>query len=430
MKLVVVGINHQNTPLVIREKGAFLNRALNEGIRALLKEDAIAEVIILSTCNRSEIYVSTRNENAAGEILTQFYLNKKSEALAPYLFVKKGRAALVHLYEVVTGLDSMILGEDQILGQVKDALEKSQAIKGCGKYLTKMFREAITFTKKVKTQYKISETPLSLSSTAVKHIKRQYPQDYGNKKILIIGSGKMGILALRYMKAEGFQNPYMTNRTFHNMDECEAIHENVQMVHYEKRYDIIPEMDVIITATASPHVILKVEAMPKRIKPLTIIDLALPRDVEEAMGTMDGIELLTIDHFKEMMDETMVYRQKIAKKIAIEIEAEIDGLLLWITHAKVDNMVGDLNQTSRKLADETITTLCEHLELTKKQEDYLSKIVRSKFREMVMSPIKQLKSLNSEEEILGIEKTVTYLFSEKPQKALSGDEKDDDTAVV
>lgn len=430
MKLVVVGINHQNTPLVIREKGAFLNRTLNEGIRTLLKEDAIAEVIILSTCNRSEIYVSTRNENAAGEILAQFYLNEKSEALAPYLFVKKGREALVHLYEVVTGLDSMILGEDQILGQVKDALEKSQTVKGCGKYLTKMFREAITFTKKVKTQYKISETPLSLSSTAVKHIKRQYPQDYGNKKILIIGSGKMGILALKYMKAEGFQNPYMTNRTFHNMDECEAIHENVQMVQYEKRYDIIPEMDVIITATASPHVVLKVDAMPKRIKPLTIIDLALPRDVEEAMGTMAGIELLTIDHFREMMDETMVYRQKIAKKIAIEIEDEIDGLLLWITHAKVDNMVGDLNQTSRKLADETITNLCEHLELTKKQEDYLSKIVRSKFREMVMSPIRQLKSLNSEAEILGIEKTVTYLFSEKPQKALLGDEKDDDTAAV
>ena len=430
MKLVVVGINHRDTPLAIREKGAFLNRALNEAIRTLLNEEAIAEVIILSTCNRSEIYVSTRNENAVVEILNQFYLREKSEALAPYLFEKKGREALVHLYEVVTGLDSMILGEDQILGQVKDALEKSQAIKGCGKYLTKMFREAITFTKKVKTEYKISETPLSLSSTAVKHIKRQYPQDYGNKKILIIGSGKMGVLALRYMKAEGFQNPYMTNRTFHNMDECEAIHENVQMVHYEKRYDIIPEMDVIITATASPHVILKAENMPKRVKPLTIIDLALPRDVEEGIGDVDDIELLTIDHFKDIMDEKMIYRQEIAKKIAIEIQEEIDGLLLWITHAKVDNMVGDLNEKSRHLAEETITNLCKHLELTKKEEEYLSKIVKSKFREMVMVPIKQLKSLDTEEEILGIEKTVTYLFSGKPKKAISGDKKNDDTAAV
>lgn len=430
MKLVVVGINHKDTPLEIREKGAFLHRTLNEGIRTLLKEDEIAEVIILSTCNRSEIYVSTRNENAAGKILTDFYLNEKSTELAPYLFVKKERAAMVHLYEVVTGLDSMILGEDQILGQVKDALEKSQDIKGCGKYLTKMFREAITFTKKVKTDYKISETPLSLSSTAVKHIKRKYPENYGDKKILIIGSGKMGVLALRYMKAEGFQNPYMTNRTFHNMHECEAIHENVQMIHYEDRYNIIPEMDVIITATASPHVILKADEMKCLNKPLIVIDLALPRDVEEAVGEIPAVDLLTIDDFKEIIDEKMAYRMKIARKIEAEIQDEIDGLLLWVTHAKVDNMVRDLNETSRQLAEETITNLCERLSLTEKEEIYLAKIIRSKFREMVMPPIKQLKSLNSEVEILGMEKTVTYLFPGIQGKAALGEQKNDDTSVV
>lgn len=430
MKLIVVGINHKDTPLEIREKGAFLHRTLNEGIRTLLKEDDIAEVIILSTCNRSEIYVSTRNEHAAGKILTDFYLSEKSPELEPYLFVKKERAAMVHLYEVVTGLDSMILGEDQILGQVKDALEKSQEIKGCGKYLTKMFREAITFTKKVKTDYKISETPLSLSSTAVKHIKRKYPENYGDKKILIIGSGKMGVLALRYMKAEGFQNPYMTNRTFHNMQECEAIHENVQMIHYEDRYNIIPEMDVIITATASPHVILKADEMQGLTKPLTIIDLALPRDVDEKVGNIDEVELLTIDDFKGIIDEKMAYRMKIAKKIEAEIQDEIDGLLLWITHAKVDNMVRDLNETSRQLAEETINNLCERLSLTEKEEIYLSKIIRSKFREMVMPPIKQLKSLDTAEEIIGMEKTVTYLFPGMQEKGDLGDLKNDDTTAI
>ena len=430
MKLVVAGINHKDTPLEIREKGAFLHRTLNEAIRTLLNEDAIAEVIILSTCNRSEIYVSTRNEDAAGKILTDFYLTEKAAELEPYLFVKKEREAMVHLYEVVTGLDSMILGEDQILGQVKDALEKSQAIKGCGKYLTKMFREAITFTKKVKTDYKISETPLSLSSTAVKHIKREHPEDFGDKKILIIGSGKMGVLALRYMKAEGFQNPYMTNRTFHNMHECESIHENVQTIHYENRYEIIPEMDVIITATASPHVILKADEMMPLTKPLTVIDLALPRDVEEAVGDLPLVELLTIDDFKNIMDEKMAYRVKIAEKIAEEIQDEIDGLLSWVTHAKVDNMVRDLNETSRQLAEETIENLCGRLNLTEKEELYLSKVIRSKFREMVMPPIKQLKSLDDEAQIIGIEKTVTYLFPGMQEKISPEAQKNDDTAVI
>ncbi len=430
MKLVVAGINHKDTPLEIREKGAFLHRTLNEAIRTLLNETEIAEVIILSTCNRSEIYVSTRNVDAAGEILTDFYLSEKSAELAPYLFVKKEREAMVHLYEVVTGLDSMILGEDQILGQVKDGLEKSQAIKGCGKYLTKMFREAITFTKKVKTDYKISETPLSLSSTAVKHIKRAYPEDYGDKKILIIGSGKMGVLALRYMKAEGFCNPYMTNRTFHNMDQCEAIHENVQMIHYEDRYQVIPDMDVIITATASPHVVLKAAEMKSLRKPLTVIDLALPRDVEEAVGSLPQVKLLTIDDFKNMMDEKMAYRVKIAKKIAAEIQDEIDGLLSWVTHAKVDNMVRDLNETSRQLAEETIETLCGRLTLSEKEAVYLAKVIRSKFREMVMPPIKQLKSLECEEQIIGIEKTVTYLFPGIQDKKTQEDQQNDDTAVI
>lgn len=412
MKLVVVGINHKDTPLEIREKGAFIHRTINEGIRQLLKKEVIEEVIILSTCNRSEIYAATKNENEAVAVLKEYYLNEKSQALAPYLFDFKGRDSMVHLYKVVTGLDSMILGEDQILGQVKDALEKAQETKGARKYLTKIFREAITFSKKVKTQYKISETPLSLSSTAVKMIKRKFKEEYGTKKILIIGSGKMGILALKYMKAEGFQNPYMTNRTFHNMDSCPKIHENVQVVEYEKRYELIPEMDVIISATASPHVILKTENMPKRTKPLMVLDLALPRDVEEGVGKLPGIQLLTIDHFKETMDEKMAYRKAIAKKMKVEIEDEIDSLLSWITHAKVDNMVKDLNETSRKLADETIINLCERLELSEKEQEYISKVIHSKFREMVMPPIKQLKSLENEEAILKIEKTVNYLFTD------------------
>ncbi len=410
MKLVVVGVNHKDTPLEIREQGAFIHRTINEGIGHLLGQAQIKEVVILSTCNRSEIYVATPDCEAAIRILKKFYLEEKSPALGPYLFEKRDRQALDHLYYVVTGLNSMILGEDQILGQVRQALEWAQAIKGCGKYLSKIFREAITFTKKVKTKYKISETPLSLSSTAVKRIKRQFPNDYDQKKILIIGSGKMGILALRYMKVEGFQNPYMTNRSYHHMDKCQAVHENVKRIYYEDRYDYLEDMDVVISATASPHIILKADKIKKRKKPLVIIDLALPRDIEPQVGVLPRVELLTIDHFKDIMDESMSYRLEIAKQIGHEINAEIDGLLAWITNAKVDNMVKELHQSSLHLAEETIENLLKNLNLNEKEEKYLTKIVHSKFRKMVMPPIKQLKKLDNEEAICGVEKTVNYLF--------------------
>ncbi|MGL4282781.1 MAG: glutamyl-tRNA reductase, partial [Eubacterium aggregans] len=321
------------------------------------------------------------------------------------------REAMLHLYLVVTGLDSMILGEDQILGQVKDALEKAQSVGGAGKYLTKIFREAVTFAKKVKTVYKISETQVSLSSTAVKHIKRTYA-NYADKRVLIIGSGKMGILALCYMAAEGFHSVDMTNRTYHPGDEYRGIYKGVNVLQYDDRYKAIEEMDVVISATASPHVVLKQELMTKRKKPLMIIDMALPRDVEPAIGEMPDVELITVDDFKHIIDEKMHYREQIAAKIEGEIDSEIDELMVWITKSKVDNMVAHFNNHAGELADETIEILNGRLKLTDKEEEFLSKIVRSKFREMVMPSIRQLKTLDNEDDILRFEKTIDFLTQE------------------
>lgn len=411
MKIVVVGINHKNTPLNIREKGSFMTRTLKEGIEALKQEESIAEVLILSTCNRSEIYAATRNPEAALAALKDYYLKAKSPELEDYLFSYREREAMLHLYRVVTGLDSMILGEDQILGQVKDALEKTQSVGGAGKYLTKIFREAVTFAKKVKTVYKISETPVSLSSTAVKHIKRTYA-NYADKRVLIIGSGKMGILALRYMAAEGFHSVYMTNRTYHPGDEYRGIYKGVNVLQYDDRYTAIEEMDVVISATASPHVVLKQELMAQRKKPLMIIDMALPRDVEPAIGEMPDVALITVDDFKHIIDEKMHYREQIAAKIEGEIDSEIDGLMVWITKSKVDNMVAHFNNHAGELADETIEILNGRLKLTDKEEEFLSKIVRSKFREMVMPSIRQLKTLDNEDDILRFEKTIAFLTQE------------------
>lgn len=411
MKIVVVGINHKNTPLNIREKGSFMTRTLKEGIEALKQEESIAEVLILSTCNRSEIYAATRNPEAALAALKDYYLKAKSPELEDYLFSYREREAMLHLYRVVTGLDSMILGEDQILGQVKDALEKAQSVGGAGKYLTKIFREAVTFAKKVKTVYKISETPVSLSSTAVKHIKRTYA-NYADKRVLIIGSGKMGILALRYMAAEGFHSVYTTNRTYHPGDEYRGIYKGVNVLQYDDRYTAIEEMDVVISATASPHVVLKQELMAQRKKPLMIIDMALPRDVEPAIGEMPDVALITVDDFKHIIDEKMHYREQIAAKIEGEIDSEIDGLMVWITKSKVDNMVAHFNNHAGELADETIEILNGRLKLTDKEEEFLSKIVRSKFREMVMPSIRQLKTLDNEDDILRFEKTIAFLTQE------------------
>lgn len=413
MDIVVVGTGHKETPLAMREKAAFINRTIKEGIAKLKKEPSIAEVIILSTCNRSEIYAATTDPEAAIACLRNFYLTEKSPELEPYLFDYQGRDTVLHLYRVVTGLDSMILGEDQILGQAKDALDKSRDEGGAGKYLTKAFREAVTFAKKMKTEYKISETPLSLSSTAVKHVKRTFPDTYQDKKVMIIGSGQMGLLALRYMAAEGFKHVTMTNRTFHPGDEYRDIYEGVNVVQYTDRYEAMEDIDVVITATASPHTVIREGEMPDREKPLLLIDLALPRDVEPAVGEMNMVTLITIDDFKHLIDEKMQYRIKVAGQIASLIEDEIDGLMLWITKAQVDNLVGALNEQARHLADETVEILNKRYHMTGKDYDYLEKIIRSGFRKMVMPPIHKLKSLDNDNDIMRLEKSMAFLLDEE-----------------
>jgi len=411
MKLVVVGVNHRDTPLEIREKGAFTTSQINQSIAKLVAHPEICEAVVLSTCNRSEIYVTTPEATLqrVEAIVKNFYCLEKSEQLQPYLFSESDRSAIQHLYRVVTGLNSMILGEDQILGQAKEALDKAHRAQGAGKYLTKAFREAITFTKKVKTIYKISEKPLSLSSTAVKYIKR-HVEDYANKNILIIGSGKMGILALRYMASEGFNRVFMTNRTYHSGDEYRHIYKGINVYRYEDRYHLISDMDVVISATASPHLVIKKEGMRPRKKPLLMIDLALPRDVDRNVTDLEGITLLTIDDFKHFIDEKTQERLDIAQKIEKEIECEIDNLVEWIDKSKVDDMIGRFNRMAMTKADETIDLLNERYAFEGKDKDYLEKIVKSKFRQMVMPAIHGLKSLDGKATIDHVEQALNCIF--------------------
>lgn len=399
MEIVTVGLDHRKAPMEVREKAAFTVRSLAQ-VTETLKGRGIAEVVVLSTCNRSEIYAASEDSEAAIEALKAYYVDYKTPEIAPYLYAYGGRDAVWHLFRVVAGLDSMILGEDQILGQSKDALANAEKIHGTGKFLTKAFREAITFSKKIKTVYKISETPLSLSSTAVKHVKRLFPDDYQNKKVLIIGSGKMGTLALQYMDAEGFNDVTMTNRTYHPpVDYQKTYHGDVKVVPYPERYSIVPDMDVIIAATASPHTILKKADFPALTKPLLLIDLALPRDIDSALADLEGVTLLTIDDFNHIIDETKAYRERVAQKIAVAVEDAVDEMMEWLKKSKVDGMVGDLNRKAARRSEETIEILNKRYQFEGRDYEFLKKIVHSEFRKMVMPTVKKLKSLEDDKSI-------------------------------
>jgi glutamyl-tRNA reductase len=408
MKLTVVGVNHKDTPVMMREKASFTTRGVREVEEYLMLHD-IPEVLVLSTCNRSEIYVISSDTDLAEKKVKDFYIHKKALELSDYLFVKKDREAIQHLYRVVTGLNSLILGEDQILGQVKEALARAQENGSAKKFMSKIFREAITFAKEVKTTYKISENPLSLSSVAVKYITQQI-EDIHSKNILVIGTGKMGLLALKYIEEAGFSNTYITNRSRHRVVKVADGYPFAEIVNFEDRYKILEKVDVVISATASPHVILKAEEIIDIKNPVMMVDIAMPRDIEDSIGKIDGINLHTIDDLNNVIDESKAYRLKIAGKIENEIESQIEEILLWIKKAKVDPMIECFNLISRSAADEAIEQIAYKLKLEGKEKKYVEKVIHSKMRQVVINPIKQLKQLEDAQEIANFEKTVSYLF--------------------
>ena len=407
MQLAVAGISHNKAPQDVREKASFTKRRAVEGMNTLLGETQIEEAMILSTCNRSEIYAISEEPGEAAEILSDFYVRQAPE-LADYLYWKTGDEAVRHLFRVASGFDSMILGEDQILGQTQQALALSASAGASGKYLNKIVREAVTYAKKTKAKYSVSESPRSLSATAVKQIMRMVP-DYADKRVLIIGSGKMGLLALRYMAEEGFTDVTMTNRTYHPGDEYQTIYRSLNVIPYDDRYDFVKDTDIVISATASPHLVLKRSLMPRRRKPLLIADLGMPRDVDTELADDEEITLLSIDDFTQLFDESDRRLKEVARLAEKEIREEAEAVESWIAKTRTDGLTGRLMNQAREHADETIEILNSRYQFTGRDREFLEKIVHSQFRQMVMPAVLGLRTIDDTEQIGTIEDAAAIL---------------------
>lgn len=218
MKVAVVGINHNNTPIEVRERFSFTDTMKIESANLLL-DGSVKEVIIISTCNRSEIYIASENIKKSVDEVRRFYREYfKFPSADKYLFQKEERDAVVHLYMVSGGLDSMVLGEDQILGQIRQAMEFSMELNFSRKLLNRLFMDAIAEGKKIRSNLKISEIPLSTSYIGISLLKEKLGSLEG-KKALVIGAGKMGTLAIRYLYEEGLEKIYLSNRTHNRIND-------------------------------------------------------------------------------------------------------------------------------------------------------------------------------------------------------------------
>ena len=406
MNIGVVGVNHSLAPINVREAVSFTDTKKIEAINILLDSE-IDEIVILSTCNRSEIYISGENIQQKVDEVANFYKDYFGvKDIEQYLFKKTNLEAIQHLFDVTAGLDSLVVGEDQILGQVKDAHEFCMKLGATKKVFNKLFRDAVTTSKEIKTITKISQQPLSISYIGVKLLKEKMGTLEG-KNALIVGLGKMNLLTLNHLEEENVKNIYIANRNIEKTKEIENKFDNIIPIEYSDRHKIIQEksIDIVISATSSPHLVIKYDDMPKLDKKIYIMDIALPRDIDTKLKELNYVELYDIDDLKEIHDKNDIKRNELAQKAQEIIKIKIDEFTEWLDLTFIDPTIQSLNSKCIEIKEDTLEYIFRKIDLNQREQKIIDKMLGSALKRVIREPIinlKQVKNKGQREEYIKV----------------------------
>ena len=406
MNIGVVGVNHNLAPINVREAVSFTDTKKIEAINILLDRE-IDEIVILSTCNRSEIYISGENIQQKVDEVANFYKDYFGvKDIEQYLFKKTNLEAIQYLFDVTAGLDSLVVGEDQILGQVKDAHEFCMKLGATKKVFNKLFRDAVTTSKEIKTITKISQQPLSISYIGVKLLKEKMGTLEG-KNALIVGLGKMNLLTLNHLEEENVKNIYIANRNIEKTKEIENKFDNIIPIEYSDRHKIIQEksIDIVISATSSPHLVIKYDDMPKLDKKIYIMDIALPRDIDTKLKELNYVELYDIDDLKEIHDKNDIKRNELAQKAQEIIKIKIDEFTEWLDLTFIDPTIQSLNSKCIEIKEDTLEYIFRKIDLNQREQKIIDKMLGSALKRVIREPIinlKQVKNKGQREEYIKV----------------------------
>ncbi|MEW9122167.1 MAG: glutamyl-tRNA reductase [Thermotaleaceae bacterium] len=404
MEIIIVGINYKNSPLHIREQVAFTKSGLEEAYKELKKDHFIKEVVVLSTCNRSEITAVVTNLEKGIATLKKFYsrfFQLSEDVLEEYFFVDYSDEAVKHVFQLTAGLESLVLGEDQILGQVRDAYNFSHKQGNTGNILNKLYREAITTAKKIKRETAISQNPLSISSIAIKFIEQKLG-DLQDKKVLVIGVGKMSRIAIENLIAKGVKEIYVTNRTTGHAMDLSKRYPHVGVIDFKDRYKMISEVDIMITSTSAPHYVIKAEEFLKNYVKNTkicIVDIAVPRDVDPAVGDIEGVSLHELDALQKVSLENMESRIE-AAKIGVEIIIEeCIKFENWYHCLPVFPAIEGLKNYGEEIFIEELESLMKRLDTSsEKDKELITIVMRSLMKKILKKPILNLKRAGEDQQ--------------------------------
>lgn len=333
MSIHTLSISHKTAPVEIRELLTFTKEEKCDFLKSAVRLESITECVLITTCNRTEIYMNG-NLNALEQMI-QYIVSIKNlnyENMLKYFNRYSDEKSFHHLFRVTSGIDSMLVGEDEILGQVKENYQLAFELGTTGFLLNTLFREAITCAKKVKTNTKISKTPISIGTLASHEIINFIQKDK-KKKVLIIGlTGKMGTILMKNLYHNSHIDIVGTIRS-HNISEEFISYPKVKMIDYQHRYEIINEVDIIVSATTSPHYTITYDEVKKFIyenKPRLLIDLSVPLDIDKNIEKLDNMKLIDIDYFKKLSENNNTQKLQEVESAKSIIDEEVDNCLKLI----------------------------------------------------------------------------------------------------
>lgn len=399
MSILIIGLNHKTAPLEIREKASISYSQLLTCADSLVALPAIYGCSILSTCNRTEIYAHVSDIDLAEKELVQWLadLSKLSpDDLSPHLYAKADQEAVHHLFFVAAGLDSMILGESQIQGQVQEAYQNSLDLGLSDSVINTLFMNALTVGKRVRTETQIDRQAVSISSAAVE-LALSFFSNLDHKQVCVLGAGETSELTSRHLISHGISSIMVANRT-HERALWLAEEIGGQAILFEEFYDHLPSTDLIISSTASPHYLLTkgmLEAHLKdRKKPLLIIDIAVPRDIDPALAEIPCVTLFDIDDLQNQVASNLAYRQKEAVKAKAIVAEEEDHFLFWLDSQWVVPTIVRMQDQIQTIKESEIQKAKNRIQnITPREEQIIEKLANGIVSRWMHTPMVNLKKI-------------------------------------
>ena len=397
-KVCIAGVSHKTAPVEIRERLAFADNAIPNALDRLRSLEDVDEAFVLSTCNRVEIVVTCSESHDIRGTLESFLAETHAafgSSIRPYLYFYESNEAIHHLFRVAASLDSMVVGEPQILGQMKAAYALARERGALSGLLDRVMTRAFNVAKRIRTETGIGQTAVSVSYAAVELARKIFGSLDGHS-VLLVGAGKMSELSARHLKRSGASNIFVTNRTLERAIEMAALFEG-QPIEYNNFLQAMPRMDIVITSSAAPHFILQHKDMvqviqARRNKPVFLIDIAVPRNVDPAVNDIDNIYLYDIDDLQEVVNTNIRERQKEADRAERIIVDELQKTLESLRVQHVTPTIVSLQEQLEQIRlSELERARRKFGNLTPAQEQAIDLMTRAIVNKIAHGPISELR---------------------------------------